>query len=115
MTEVTIWHNPRCTKSRQTLALIEEKGITPTIRKYLDNAPSEAEIRATLDRLGVAPIEMMRPKEAAFKAAGLTRDSAPDVLIAAMAETPKLIERPIVFADGRARIGRPPEAVLDIL
>lgn len=115
MTDVTIWHNPRCSKSRQTLALLEEKGVAPTVRKYLEDAPSETEIRGALAALGLKAIDMMRTKEAEFKDQDLSRDSSEDLLIAAMARAPKLIERPIVFTDTRARIGRPPEAVLDIL
>lgn len=115
MSDVTIWHNPRCSKSRQTLALLEERGVTPVVRKYLEDAPSEAEIRAALAALGLKPIEIMRTKEKEFRQLGLSKDSDDDTLIRAMATTPKLIERPIVFKDGRARIGRPPEAVLDIL
>jgi arsenate reductase (glutaredoxin) len=114
-TEVTIWHNPRCTKSRETLALIEEKGITPTVRRYLDDAPGEDEVRAVLAALGLRPIEAMRTKEPEFKAMGLSKDSPDDALIRAMAEVPKLIERPIVLAGGKARLGRPPEQVLEIL
>jgi arsenate reductase (glutaredoxin) len=112
---VTIWHNPRCGKSRETLALVEAQGIAPTIRRYLDDAPDEAEIRAALAALGLRPIEAMRTKEAEFKAMGLSKDSADDVLIRAMAEVPKLIERPIVFKGGKARLGRPPAQVLEIL
>ena len=112
---LTIWHNPRCTKSRQTLALLEENGHLPAIRRYLDDAPTEAELRAAAAALGVRPIEMMRSKEPEFKAEGLTKDSPNDVLFAAMARIPKLIERPIVFSGGKAAIGRPPEAVLAIL
>ena len=115
MSDVTIWHNPRCSKSRQTLALVEEQGVTPVVRKYLEDAPSEAEIRAALAALGLSPIEAMRTKEAEFKAMGLSKDSDDDTLIRAMAEVPKLIERPIVFKGDKARLGRPPEAVLDIL
>ncbi|GKY87447.1 arsenate reductase (glutaredoxin) [Sinisalibacter aestuarii] len=115
MSDVTIWHNPRCSKSRQTLALVEEQGVTPVIRKYLEDAPSEAEIRAALAALGLRPIEAMRTGEAEFREMGLSRDSDDDTLIRAMAEMPKLIERPIVFKDGKARLGRPPEQVLDIL
>ena len=115
MSEVTIWHNPRCTKSRQTLALVEEQGVTPVVRKYLDDAPSEDEIRAALAALGLKPIEAMRTKEAEFKALGLSKDSDDATLIRAMAEVPKLIERPIVFKGGKARLGRPPEAVLELL
>lgn len=115
MSDVTIWHNPRCSKSRQTLALLEERGVTPVVRKYLEDAPSEAEIRAALAALGLKPIEIMRTKEKEFRQLGLSKDSDDDTLIRAMAEVPKLIERPIVFAGGKARLGRPPEAVLDIL
>lgn len=112
---LTIWHNPRCSKSRQTLALLEERGLAPEVRRYLDEAPSEAEIRAALAALNLTPIEMMRTKEAEFKEADLSAESDADTLIAAMVATPKLIERPIVFSDKGAAIGRPPEAVLDIL
>lgn len=115
MSDVTIWHNPRCSKSRETLALIEARGIAPVVRRYLDDAPDAAEIRAALAALGLKPIEAMRVREAAFAELGLTRDSDDETLIRAMATTPKLIERPIVFRDGKARIGRPPEAVFDIL
>jgi arsenate reductase (glutaredoxin) len=115
MSDVIIWHNPRCSKSRQTLELVEQQGITPVVRRYLDDAPSEAEIRAALAALGLSPIEAMRTGEAEFKAMGLSKDSDDATLIRAMAEVPKLIERPIVFRDGKARLGRPPEQVLDIL
>ncbi len=115
MTTLTLWHNPRCSKSRQTLALLQEEGHAPAIRLYLEDAPSEAELRAAAAALGVAPLEMMRPKEAEFKAEGLTKESTDDALFAAMARVPKLIERPILFAGGKAAIGRPPEQVLTIL
>lgn len=115
MSDVTIWHNPRCSKSRQTLALIEENGVVPVVRPYLTDAPNEAEIRAAMGALGISAISMMRTKEAEFKELGLSKDSDEAKLIAAMAEVPKLIERPVVFKDGKARIGRPPEQVLEIL
>lgn len=115
MSDVTIWHNPRCTKSRETLALIEERGIAPNVRKYLEDAPTEDEIRAALAALGLTALQAMRTKEPEFKAQGLSKDSDEASLIAALAATPKLIERPIVFANGKARLGRPPEQVLDIL
>lgn len=108
---ITIWHNPRCSKSRQTLALIEDKGDV-SIRKYLEDAPSADDIRAARDLLGIKAIDMMRPKEAAFKEMGLAKTDDDETLIAAMATNPKLIERPIVFANGKAALGRPPEAVL---
>ncbi len=106
-----IWHNPRCSKSRQTLALLE----APEIRLYLVDPPSEAEIRETLAMLALEPVALMRTGEKLFKELGLRKSDPPDALIAAMAVNPILIERPIVFANGKARIGRPPEAVLDIL
>ncbi len=112
---LTIWHNPRCSKSRQTLALLEERGLTPQVRRYLEDAPSEEELRAAAEALGVAPIDMMRPTEKEFLETGLSRADEDDVLFAAMARIPKLIERPIVFSDGKAAIGRPPEAVLEFL
>ncbi|MEZ5713795.1 MAG: arsenate reductase (glutaredoxin) [Paracoccaceae bacterium] len=112
---LSIWHNPRCTKSRQTLALLEERGLAPQVRLYLTDAPSEPELRAAAAALGLAPLAMMRQKEPEFRAEGLSKDSSDDALFAAMARVPKLIERPIVFANGKAALGRPPEAVLDIL
>ena len=115
MTGVTIWHNPRCTKSRETLALLQGKGLDITERRYLDDAPTQAELRAALALLGLPAIGLMRAKEKEFRAQGLSRDSGDDALIAAMAATPKLIERPVVFANGKAALGRPPEAVLEIL
>ncbi|WP_028300918.1 arsenate reductase (glutaredoxin) [Oceanospirillum beijerinckii] len=115
MTTVTLHHNPRCSKSRATLALLEEKGIEPQIRLYLDEPLSEQEIRSLLSKLNVSPIDMMRTKEAEFKEQGLSKDSADETLIAAMVTTPKLIERPIAETDSAAAIGRPPENVLEIL
>jgi len=112
---LTIWHNPRCSKSRQTLALLEEKGLTPTVRLYLEDAPSEAEIKDALSLLGLEPRGLMRTKEAEYKDQGLAGVTDDAALIDAMVNTPKLIERPIVFANGKARIGRPPESVLEIL
>ena len=111
---ITIWHNPRCSKSRQTLALIEGKGNL-TIREYLKDAPTLAELQAAQAALGLPAIQMVRPKEAEFKDLGLSRDDDDATLLAAMAAHPKLIERPVVFANGKAALGRPPEAVLDIL
>jgi arsenate reductase len=113
---VTLYHNPRCSKSRQTLALLEEKGITPEIVTYLDNPPSAAEMGAILDMLGKEPREAMRKKEEPYAANGLDDEGlSRDALIAAMVANPILIERPIVVTNGKAAIGRPPESVLDIL
>jgi arsenate reductase len=115
MSDVVIWHNPRCTKSRETLKLLEGRGIHPVIRLYLDDAPGADEIRETLGKLGLPAIGLMRVKETAFREQGLSRDMDDERLIAAMAATPKLIERPVVLAGGKAALGRPPEAVLAIL
>jgi len=113
---VTLYHNPRCSKSRQTLALLEEQGITPEIVTYLDNPPSVEEMGKILDMLGKEPREAMRKKEEPYKANGLDAEGlSRDELIAAMVAHPKLIERPIVVTNGKAAIGRPPESVLDIL
>ncbi|WGI22721.1 arsenate reductase (glutaredoxin) [Amylibacter sp. IMCC11727] len=111
----TIWHNPRCTKSRQTLALLEENGETPNVIKYLETPPSIDEIRAALTALNVPAIQIMRTGEKTFKNLGLSKIDPDETLITAMAENPILIERPIVFKNDRAAIGRPPEDVLNIL
>ena len=113
MTE--IWHNPRCSKSRQTLAILEAHGEDITVRRYLDDAPDEATLRAVLAALGVDPINIMRKGEKLFKELGLGADTDDATLIAAMASHPILIERPIVIKNGKARIGRPPENVTEIL
>ncbi|MDD9923964.1 MAG: arsenate reductase (glutaredoxin) [Boseongicola sp.] len=112
---VIIWHNPRCSKSRQTLAILEENGVAPEVRLYLQDAPNADEIAATLGKLDVPAIDMMRTGEAVFREMGLSKSDDEIALIAAMAKAPILIERPIVFANGKAAIGRPPEAVLEIL
>lgn len=112
---VTIWHNPRCTKSRQTLALLAERGIAPEVRLYLQDPPTADEITAALGLLGRPAIALVRTGESLFRELGLTRDVPDATLIAAMAAHPILIERPLVLANGRAALGRPPEAVLAIL
>ncbi|MEE2565575.1 arsenate reductase (glutaredoxin) [Hyphobacterium marinum] len=113
---VTLWHNPRCSKSRQTLALLEQHGITPEVRLYLDDAPSAAEIREVLNKLRFdSARQLMRTGEDAYKEQGLKDVDDEDALIAAMAKTPKLIERPVAIHGERAALGRPPEDVLVIL
>lgn len=112
---IEIWHNPRCSKSRATLALLEAQGHAPRIRRYLDDPPSAEELRQAQGALGLRAIDMMRPGEVLFAEFGLSRDMDDTPLIEAMAAHPKLIERPIVLCRGRAAIGRPPERVLDIL
>ncbi|MED5466109.1 MAG: arsenate reductase (glutaredoxin), partial [Pseudomonadota bacterium] len=117
MTEATrIFHNPRCSKSRQTLELLQQKGIEPVIIRYLETPPTEQELLHILDLLGCEPRELMRTKEAEYRKQGLDNpDLSREALIRAMANTPKLIERPIVLANGKAAVGRPPENALDIL
>ena len=113
---VKIYHNPRCTKSRQTLALLKERGIEPEVIEYLKTPPSFEELTDILDKLGIGPRDLMRKQEAEYKANGLDNDSLDQqALIQAMVDHPILIERPIVLADDKAAIGRPPENVLAIL
>jgi len=113
---VRILHNPRCSKSRATLALLQEQGFDPEITHYLDSPPSAEEIRSILKKLGMRPRELMRQGEAEYRTLGLDRAGlSDDELIAAMVAHPRLIERPIVLANNKAAIGRPPQAVLDIL
>ncbi|QPR56248.1 arsenate reductase (glutaredoxin) [Aeromonas allosaccharophila] len=115
MSETQIYHNPRCSKSRETLALLEQHGIAPDVVLYLEQAPSEDEIRNLLALLGFSdPRQLMRTKEDLYKELGLA-DVSGDALVSAMHQHPKLIERPIVIKNGQARIGRPPEQVLEIL
>ena len=111
---IQIWHNPRCSKSRETLALLREKGVEPEVRLYLTDPLSREELTAALTLLDLAPSAFIRSKEALFKDLGL-KGADEDALIDAMIEHPKLIERPVVFANGKAAIGRPPEQVLDII
>ncbi|MDF2155503.1 arsenate reductase (glutaredoxin) [Vibrio sp. CAU 1672] len=114
---VVIYHNPRCSKSRQTLELLEQNGIQPEIVKYLDTPLSVDQLKALYAQLGFSSVrEMMRTKEEVYKQLNLSDASVSDEqLFAAMAEHPKLFERPVVVANGKARIGRPPEQVLDIV
>ena len=107
---VVIYHNPKCSKSRQTLDLLRGRGLEPEVIEYLKTPPSEAELRRLLGLLGLAPRQLLRAKEAAE--AGLDAGLDDDRLIAGMAANPRTIERPIVVAGSRAALGRPPEAVL---
>ncbi len=114
--KVQILHNPRCSKSRATLQLLRDKGIDPEVILYLENPPSKAQIRDILDRLEMKPRDLMRKGQSEYKKLQLDDASLSDEkLIAAMHDTPILIERPIVLANNRAAIGRPPESVLEIL
>ncbi|MDX1457119.1 MAG: arsenate reductase (glutaredoxin) [Marinobacter sp.] len=117
MTEPTrIFHNPRCSKSRQTLALLEENGVQPEIIRYLETPPTAEELADILALLGLEPRELMRTKETLYKELDLANPALDrDALIQAMVDNPKLIERPIVISNGRAVLGRPPENVLDLI
>jgi arsenate reductase len=113
---VKIYHNPRCSKSRATLALLQDNGIEPEVVEYLKAAPSKKEIKELLSMLEMEPRDLMRKGEAPYKDENLSDDSKTEAqLIEAMTRHPILIERPIVVANGKARIGRPPEQVLEIV
>ena len=116
MSAVTIYHNPRCSKSRQTLALLTNRGLSPRIVHYLDAPPNAATLKRLLKMLSMTPRQLLRTHEAPYAELGLDDPKlTDDELIAAMTSHPVLIERPIVEADGRAVIGRPPENVLQII
>jgi arsenate reductase len=113
---IRIFHNPRCSKSRATLAALQERGIEPEITLYLENPPDASELRSILKKLGLTARELMRKGEAEYREQGLADESLTEAeLIAAMVASPRLIERPIVLAKGRAAIGRPLEAIIEIL
>ena len=115
MRHVKIFHNPRCSKSREALKLLEEQGVDVEVVRYLETPPSKEELKALLKMLGIGARELMRTKEKLYKELGLKEVEDEEKLIEAMAEHPKLIERPIVIKDGKAVIGRPPEKVLEIV
>lgn len=115
MNKVTIWHNPRCSKSRQTLELLRSNGHEPEIVEYIKTPPSVTEILQTLVKLGISAHDLMRKGETVYKENGFSAGTSDKVLVNAMHDHPILIERPIVFSGEKAAIGRPPEAVLDIL
>jgi len=112
----TLYHNPRCSKSRATLALLREQGVEPQIVEYLKTPPDAATLRAIVDKLGIAPRDLLRTGEAEYRELGLKDAEMDDeALIQTMVQHPKLIERPILVHGDDARIGRPPEQVLEIL
>lgn len=114
--KVTLFHNPRCGKSRQALALLQARGVEPEIVEYLKTPPSPAELKRILKQLGLKPRELMRRKEAAYAENRLENPKlSDDELVAAMVAHPILIERPIALAGGKAALGRPPEKVLEVL
>ncbi len=115
MSTVTIWHNPRCSKSRNVATLLEEQGVEAEVLKYLDTPPSKEELVEMLKMLGLSARELMRTKEDIYKALDLKNENDEEKLIEAMAANPKLIERPIVIKDGKAAIGRPIENIVELL
>jgi arsenate reductase len=116
VTQPTIYHNPRCSKSRQTLELLQQEGMDPVVVEYLKSPPSGETLRQLLGLLNMRPVDLIRRKEPEFRELGLDQPGvSDDDLIDAMARHPRLIERPIVVANGKAAIGRPPEKVLAIL
>jgi arsenate reductase len=116
MTDLTLYHNPRCSKSRGALELLEGRGLTPTVVRYLETPPDAAQLRDLLGKLGIGARGLLRTGEDEYKTLNLSDASLSDEqLIAAMAAHPKLIERPILIAGDKAVIGRPPEKILEIL
>lgn len=116
MTDLTLYHNPRCSKSRGALELLEERGLTPTIVRYLETPPDAAQLQDLLGKLGIGARNLLRSGEDDYKTLNLADTSLSDEqLIAAMAAHPKLIERPILIVGDKAVIGRPPEKILEIL
>jgi arsenate reductase len=111
---LTIWHNPRCSKSRATLALLTERGLSPEVRLYLDMPPTRTELEETLRKLGRPAADLLRWGEK-NRPTALSKDASDAEILDALCANPRLIERPVVLTDTVARIGRPPEAVLDIL
>ncbi|MFQ6576303.1 arsenate reductase (glutaredoxin) [Pseudomonas sp. UM16] len=116
MTDLTLYHNPRCSKSRGALELLEARGLSPNVVRYLETPPDAATLKALLGKLGIGARQLLRSGEDEYKALNLADTSLSDAqLIEAMVEHPKLIERPILVAGDKAVIGRPPEKVLEIL
>lgn len=112
---ITIWHNPKCSKSREALALLNDTNGEIQVVKYLEAAPSRLEIEALLEKLGVSARELMRTKEDLYKELGLAQVDDENALIDALAKYPKLIERPILIQENKAIIGRPVEKVVEFL
>lgn len=116
MTELTLYHNPRCSKSRSALELLEARGLTLAIVRYLETPPTAAQLRALLDKLGLSARQLLRTGEDEYKSLALANSELSEAeLIEAMVEHPRLIERPILVAGDKAIVGRPPERVLEIL
>lgn len=116
MTDLTLYHNPRCSKSRGALQLLEERGLTPTIVRYLETPPSAAQLNDLLGKLGIGARQLLRSGEDEYRTLNLADPGLSEAqLVEAMVAHPKLIERPILIAGSKAVIGRPPEKILEIL
>ncbi|MFT0623284.1 arsenate reductase (glutaredoxin) [Ectopseudomonas guguanensis] len=116
MTDLTLYHNPRCSKSRGALELLEARGVQPNVVRYLETPPSASELKSLLGKLGITARDLLRSGEDEYKTLGLSDTSLSEAqLIEAMAQHPKLIERPILIAGDKAVVGRPPEKVLELL
>lgn len=115
MAEFTIYHNPRCSKSREALALLRDKGVEPTVIEYLKTPPSASELRAVIEQLRIKPEQLVRKSEEIYKSRYANKTLSDAQWIDAMVENPSLIERPIVIRGKRAALGRPPENVLQLL
>ena len=115
MSLITLWHNPKCSKSRDTAKLLEERNVETRVVRYLDGTLTKDEIEDVLDMLSMKPKELMRTKEEIYKELDLKNENSKEKLINAMVENPKLIERPIVIKDGKAVIGRPIDNVIELL
>lgn len=115
MTQPTIWHNTRCSKSRQTLQILQDNDFDPVIVDYVNSTPTKEEIKNVLSLLDIEAVDLIRTNDVRFKESGLSKNDPSDTLIDAMVTQPILIERPIVIHKGKAALGRPPESVLDIL
>lgn len=115
MKEVTIWHNPKCSKSREALSIVEKTDYKSKVVKYLEENPDENKIKTILKMLGITPRELMRTKEDIYKELNLKDENSDEALISAMAKHPKLIERPIIIKGDKAIIGRPAEKIAEFL
>lgn len=110
-----IYYNPKCSKCRMTLELLNKKGMEPEVVEYLDNIPTKSDLKDIMQKLGISAFELLRTKEPVYQKTGLSEYSTEEEVINAMVEFPILIERPIVIHNGKAKIGRPPENILEIL
>ena len=115
MKEITIWHNPRCSKSREAMKILEESGVSNEVVKYLETSPSRQEITALLKKLNLSARELMRTKEDIYKELNLKDEPSEEALIEAMAQNPKLIERPVLIKGDKAIIGRPTSIIAEFI